>query len=322
MIELSKGNLIETVRGCLEEHRVEIGSGEKSFPFYLIEGRAQSPLFDDFKDTYPEADGFKRRLAEKLTEKSKREQVYGILVDTGMKYSFAFNRKFGDLDRENKRISFKSVEELLIGLTEAKGEDLAEADIFEGITVQIPHKLSDIANLTLRYAVVGGKAGKTQDSGDVKLGEVIGRMSMLDRILRDYSKREIVLRNSEAGEKFFLLNVGYETSRLDDFIKTYEPFGGVDSFKMKVAEKLFGKQKVNNRYGIVFDRDLRMRLAFNTAFAHYDAKRKDILYTPVEDLLLSIDPKKDLSENLGVVPRPIPRPGPPITFRYAIVGKK
>lgn len=325
MYKLEKGNLLGIIEGCLKEHQVDLAVDGSRVPFYLIESRVASPLAGDFADTYPEADDFKKRLAVKLLGDRPAEQVYGILVDTGLKYSFAFNRKFADLNSNKDRIVFKGVEDVLLEASE--GKDLSEDCDLHPDQIDENHDDGNgggMENIQIKYAIAGGKRSGSRknrrSSTGVDLAASLSRNSMLDRIKLDYKKREIWLDSTEESERFFLVNTAYQTNRFEDFVKTYG--NEISDFQRKLAQKLFGTSKEENNYGIVFSEDLTMKFAFNTGFAAYDPRKKSIVYMPAEDLLLLVDPKRDLSE---LPEPPIRRHFPSVDsliLKYALVGKK
>jgi hypothetical protein len=306
-MKIEERNLIERIESCLKEHKVDIGFDKQIIPFYLIECGVESPLHLDFCSTYPEIDTFKKKLAEKLMSK-KQMQTYGVFVDSGLKYSFAFNRAFADLNDEKSGLLFSSPEDILIKASE--GIDLSEFS--EPQPSPLPH-----FPITIRYAIAGSNRDK-KDKGkvlsEIELNKLFGRPSLLDRIKRDYQKQQVLIE----GENFFLIKTQYETSTLEDFIATYGE--EVDDFKIKLAKKIFGTGKTSNQYGILFDENLMMNFAFNSRFATYDLKDSTIRYLSVEEALL-----KDISGKPIFIPPKKPSLGPSsggTTFRYAIVGKK
>jgi hypothetical protein len=313
MFQLQRGNLLSVMDLCLQEHQVNLSISDKVLPFYLIEGNAPSSVFEDFTDTYPEVDRFRRDLAKKVLGVNVFPQTYGVLVNTDLQYSYAFNRRFADLNPEKSQIVFKTPEDIL--LEEAKGKDLSTSIIDDKDGNSFPKGLS---NMVIRYAIVGQKG---QGQGNL-VEPPQARTSMLDRIQKDYEKKEIKLSGQTRRERFFLVQVPYETSKLQDFELTY--INDFNQFQQKLAKRLFGEGRQENNYSVIFNKDLRMVAAFNTAFAHYDSKRKEIVYTAVEDVLLNVASNSDLSTMVSQRPKTIftrPNRGP-VRYRYAIVGKE
>lgn len=309
--EIQKRNLLSTVKECLQEHQIEL-----AVPMYLIEVGASSLLFKDFIDTYNgDVDNFKRKLAEKTLGQNPSNQMYGVLVDTDLQYTFAFNRQFADLDRQGQRIAFKSVEDIL--LEYSSGQDLSQGDMNEK---KFPGFNS--GGTIIRYAITGGKGGKSNNGNGREVS--YERVSLLDRVKTAYAENEVELKLDENKlAPFFLVTVPYETSRFADFMRTYE--GEVNEFKEKLAKKTFGDGKVENQYGLLLTPNLQIQFAFNTQFGRYDSKSKSVIYTPSEEVLLRQTHKQkiDLSQ---VPPEPGSKPGQGRTpgstvFRYALQGK-
>ena len=201
--EIEKRNLISTIHDCLKEHKVELSGKGGTVPFYLIEVGASHSLFGDFVDTYSgKIDPFQRRLAKNLLGTDQKSQTYGVLVDTDLKYNFAFNRKFADLDRKNKKIKFKDVEDYLLEVSN-KG--------VEGPHPIHPNNDIDGLDTVFRYSIVGEKNKKTRN----RVGEVdFEGKSLLDRISTLYSATlgKVKIRNKE--KDFINRRISYETSKI------------------------------------------------------------------------------------------------------------
>jgi hypothetical protein len=344
--ELKKRNLIETIEGCLREHEVRLAGKTGETPMFLIEVTANNSLFSDFFDTYTaEIDSFKRKLAEKIISNRNSPQKYGVLINEELFYSFAFNRKFGDLDRKQKKISFKGVEDALLEMSTSK--DLSEFKIYqeEGNSGQDLEPLPDITldnqeeydiendpdffnDTRMRYSLTGKSRNLFKVGPEVKSEEydeanmLYEKSSLLDRIKKSYSKNrvELDLPDEDGSPFFYLVNVKYKTSTLDDFMKTYEC--EIDDFKKKLARRIFGDKKNDNEYGLMISENMQIKYAFNKRFASYDSRKKSVTYKPMEDVLLEKSNQVDFSRR--ILPknpfRRIPRSGPTM-IRYALVGK-
>jgi hypothetical protein len=150
------GNLVFTIKLCLQEHTVALQDSKQAASMYLIEVKAESSLRKDFLDTYePDLDDFKRQLAEKEIPDDQAEQTYGVLINTDLQYVYAFNRKFADIDRKVEKITFKNVEDVLIEMT--KGSDLSETDVDVPPPIMWGNSGGDLSNTTFRYSVTGKK---------------------------------------------------------------------------------------------------------------------------------------------------------------------
>jgi len=116
---MEESNLIETIRDCLQEHEIIWGKE----PQYLIEVNGMTNPYQDFVETYAELDDFKKEVARKLLGDEENQESYGVLVNQDLKYDFAFNRRFADLNFEDGKLSFKSPEQVLFELMDQeKGE--------------------------------------------------------------------------------------------------------------------------------------------------------------------------------------------------------
>ncbi|MBT5021746.1 hypothetical protein HOK51_08480 [Candidatus Woesearchaeota archaeon] len=329
--EIQKRNLIATLEDCLKEHQVDLkdSKGTDVVPMYLIEVNAKSWLLKDFLDTYKsEINDFKRKLADKILRGDNVTQKYGVLLNTNLKYSFAFNRDFADLDKNRGKIEFKDAEEYL--LEKSANEDLSqdvEADD-NTFPVDLDFDPGFRGGTGIVYSITGKRSGqnkpKTKKKTQKKSTAVVSfdKASLLNRVDKLYSKNKVKLNLSGSKIKsMILIEVKYKTSKLDDFMKTYE--GDVDEFKEKIARKMLGDKKIVNTYGILLTPSLQMKYAFNTAFAKYDKESESIVYTPVEEVLLGETKQVDLSkEKPKPRPRPRPRPQSPTVFRYSLQGKK
>lgn len=329
VLELEKRNLINVIENCLMEHKVFISQGKSKIPFYLtMVQMTNHGLFEDFKKVYSGVEDFQIQMAKKLMKKNNN-QTYGVLIDSDLKYQFAFNRKFADFDRQKNKIVFKSPEEVL--LTLAKGDDLAPS-IETGESLGVP-SLED--NIVFRYAIQKGKRKRKDNiilDYSSKIEGLFERPSLLDIVKKSYIALKIPL-NFGRGKKedFFLLSTSYRTSTLDDFKETYGQ--DIEEFKCEVAARIFPKGKTENSYGVFLTKDLQMKFAFNQAFAKYDPKLKEVIYNSPEEILLSgvwdsdnvVETPNIPTIKYGLISR---RPrGPRISGRqmlikYAITGKR
>lgn len=319
--EIKKRNLLTTISQCLQEHQVGLAGERGIVPMYLIEVQAPSNLFKDLVDTYgEEVSGFKRKLAEKALKSEPFNQTYGVLVNTDLQYSFAFNRKFADLDRKGKRIAFRGVEDLLIEMS--TGQDLSQIEMPEDSSPQ--GESFGHGGTAIRYSILGKRDGKNDKP--IKCAVNYEKASLLDRVKNLYARNEVRLESDKnKWGSFYLVNTFYKTPRLTDFLRTYNQAGEVDNFREKLAERVFGKKKTENQYGLLLSPDLQIKFAFNEQFARYDRKSNSMIYTPVEKALLEQTKSKkiDLSEGApqilsGMRKRRYDRP---TVMRYALVGK-
>ncbi len=318
--EIKKRNLINTITECLKEHQVELAGTKSTVPMYLIEVSMQGNSYTDFKDTYnSEVDDFKKLLADKVFKNTNSDQTYGVLINTDLQYSFAFNRKFADIDKVEHKIKFKDIEELLLEMVSKQDISLIKPEN------NYPNRPNS-GNSTIRYSISGKKDNKTnENTSNEKLN--FDKASMLDRITALYSKNQIIMNTEKENyEELFLINISYNTSTINDFMNTYK--GELNSFQKKLAQNIFENKKTNNTYSILLSSGLQMKYAFNTDFARYDEKSKSVVYTPVEEVLLSKTKinNSDLSEfkpKKQYKPKPdFFKPNGPTTFRYSLQGGK
>ncbi|MFC1753839.1 hypothetical protein ACFL96_10690 [Thermoproteota archaeon] len=319
--EIVQRNLISTIDECMQEHEVVLAEGESTVSRFLIEVTAQSSPAKDFTDTYKgDVDKFRKKLAEKLLGKEPTIQTYGVLVTPELAFDFAFNRKFADLDREGNRIVFKNPEELLLEMSE--GQDLSPQGSIPDTYMDSPS--SDSGEMVFKYSLTGKKGGKKKANGKTVQFE---RASLLDRVKSAYDDAKVmVFTTAKRPKRFYLMEVPYKTSTFQDFLRTYD--GEVDKFKKDLAKTLFGEDKKDNTYGILMDPNFRMRFAFNTAFANYDPETRQVVYTPLQELLLNESNERDMAAELarrsqstrtsGVRRR---RRGG-MLMKYALAGKK
>lgn len=314
--EIARRNLTSTISECLKEHEVELAGEEGVVPMSLIEVSAPSSLFQDFVDTYNgEVDEFKRKLAKQIMGEETSTQRYGVLVDGEMRYAFAFNRQFADIDRDAQRIAFRNVEEIL--LERSSGQDLSGVEApLEKFLPDFENDRFSLGSTRLKYSLTGKKGSK--NDGDSKGDISFEKASLLDRVHKEYSGNTVELGN----KKFFLVTVPYETDTFTDFMRTYE--GEVDEFKVKLAKQAFGDQKRENQYAFLFDDTLRVQFAFNTTFASYDSEAKTVNYKPAEEVLLEQTQGKDLSVDTPkptFMPRRLRRRPGSTRMKYSLVGK-
>jgi len=329
--ELYNRNLISTITECLKEHTVELSANNGVVPMYLIEVGLLSSTFQDFIDTYiNDVDQFKQKVAQKILGKKSSEQKYGVLVDTNLKYTFAFNRKFADINKTNKKIVFKSVEDVILDASN-------NADNKPNYTPQNNNFPSSFpfnggsGNMTMRYSLTG-KAPNLENSSNDAVNH--DKASLLKNVKNSYNAHKISLKLEDGKlHNMFLINTIYKTSTVNDLVKTYQ--NDLDDFKLKLALKQFGNLKTTNSYGLLFSDDLQIMLAFNNNFAYYDKKSKSIVYRPVEEVLLEnnkrdfskIMPKSsnELFDTLANLPKTMKRPfrrgGGSTVMRYSLQGK-
>lgn len=326
MYALQRGDVRETIHDCLREHQVDLmlpGQEDAGrVPFYLIEGNTRGSTAKDFSDTYPDATDFQKKMAQRLRPGANAPQKYGLLASPALQHVFAFNRTFADLSPERDRIAFQSPEDVLLSL--AGTADLTQTGNFPEVDLGDDDRPSGLDNIIIKYAIVGrGRNANRDPTPNIDFPTAFGRPSLIDRIAAEYAKRPVVLRGQQG--RHFLVQVNYKTSTLNDFKQTYTD---ADDFKTKMAEKLLGENKTNNKYGLILDESLTIVAAFNTAFAQYNPSTREVEVLPVEEALLAMQPGKDLSRDPEVIIPQAPRRfrgwgrGGGAVFKYAIVGKE
>ena len=328
--DIETRNLVKVIESCLGEHEfrvVELGglSGkDKEYTFSVIEVRGAGNLLDDFIKTYSPLDKFKTTLAKKvLPEKGK--QSYGVLIDADLQYRFAFNRLFADLDRENRKIRFKTPEEVLLEFVNGpdaptqlylevaealkkNGDDEIDNKFIEQLGIFPKGDDDDLGSYVddtvMRYAFIGGDRSKDRSVPENPSG-LFKHNSLVDRVRQIYAGKEVDLKTDNGVEKFYLVKIKYETSTLDDFLNTFKD--ELDEFKKKLARKVFGEKKTENTYITVVNKDLKIVYAYNARFAEYDENSMDIIFNQVEDVLLEAG-ENVVDEKPTEVTRPIERP--------------
>jgi hypothetical protein len=312
--EIERRNLVSTIEECLKEHRVELQSSKGISPFYLIEVSVQNKLAADFIETYQASlDDFKIQLAEKTFSGQSQKQKYGVLINPDLQFVFAFNRAFADLNREKHKIVYKNPDEVLLGKTPIQQKPVSSEPTFT------PKSSSEFPTI-IKYSITGKKPGQ-----GLTQGEYSQEMpSLLGRIKDFYLQSPIFLQDTS--ERLLLAQVSYETLSLVDFIRTYS--GEVDTFKQKLARKAFGEKKSMNDYSLLLTHDLKIKYAFNEAFASYDPKKQKVVYSPTEEILLKKTNTNTSEIDLSSVKPPVVavlhvhHHEGSTTFRYAIQGKK
>lgn len=317
--ELKQRDLTETIIECLKEHEVLIcDRNENKARMYLIEVSAHSGPVKDFMDTYKEdVDPFQERLADKLFSQVGPTQTYGVLIDAKLNYKFAFNRKFAELKQEkgdSKSIAFKSAQNILLELSGKPSK--------EGAILPAFNEPGNDFSTAIRYSLQGRKTA--QAGGEYPRELKFDKPSLLDRVKESYGKNAVELRfDKKSSLPFFLVEISYKTDSFKDFIRTYKK--DIDEFKQNIAKNLFGKEKVENQYGLLVNRDMQIVYAFNTAFAHYDRKSESVVYAPAEEILANLAKGRTLTP-----PAPTRRahktqhrrPGGSTVYKYALQGKK
>lgn len=132
----------------------------------------------------------------------------------------------------------------------------------------------------------------------------------------------VTLPGEEIPKKLFLIEVGANTSMLEDYRLTYGKV--ITDLHSKIAKKIFGEKKTDNTYGIFIDRDLKIVFAFNRQFADYDKKSQQIQFKNVDDVIAEkVEPIEIEWEEISTPPRP-PRPVSPGSgvLRYSLIEKK
>jgi len=296
MVNDEEKNLMSTIEDCLKEHRVDLKSDKGVVPMYLIEVTAQSSLYDDFVKTYEgEVDEFKKKLAKKVMGLAWVDQKYGVLINTDLKYEFAFNRRFADIDKKAKKIVYKDVEDVLLDMSNEV--DLSEQESVNELADQLEQQTGPSlfpGNAVFRYSVVGKKSKKKKEKN---LGKVeFEKQSLLGRIQTQYADRFVDVKFSGQRQKreLCLIETEYKTKTINDFMKIYGD--EISDFQKKLAKQIFGKKKTNNEYIFMLDKNMQIVFAYNRMFCAYDFQTKKLVYTPVEQVLLQNNKDRDLSE--------------------------
>jgi hypothetical protein len=352
--EIEKRNLITTIQECMAEHTVNITYKGETRKLYLIEVSVKNSLFQDFMDTYTgEIDDFKKDLAKKLMKKND-QQTYGVLIDENLKYAFAFNRKFADLNKQKDALVYKTPEEAILSVN--GGNDLSTSyPSSNPAPTPFQHESNwpwhgGGSGTTLKYSLQGKKEGQeeqTENQGASKGPQIkdptMEKQSLLDRVEKLYAKNSAPLMLDGKKSKFNLVKITYLTSTLNDFTRTYS--SELDEFKLKLAEKKFNTFKGNkdyNSYCMFVSPELKIMYAFNSLFAQYNSFNQSVEFISAEDVLLGkTHPKMEIKTkpfefskkkkkiiDLSDIKWPsFPRRrrnqggNGPTVFRYALVGK-
>ncbi|MDD5133144.1 MAG: hypothetical protein PHD81_02540 [Candidatus Nanoarchaeia archaeon] len=308
---------------------------------FLVQENVFGNLFNDFTQVYSEKDGFKLELAKKLMADKQFLQTYGLLIDPDLKYSYAFNRKFADYDPKNKKIVFKTSEEILLNLMsnlEEMAQGKKERGLVEfhfGLDQQtrpidvVPEDDNDdngVGDLIIKYSLIGDKNSHKLPKTSKAMQLTFEKPSLLERIESNYRdgrliKLNVIIDGQVKTEDFFLTETSYQTNTFDDFIKTYA--NSIDSFKIQTAKQVFGETKKENGYGLILTTDLQIIFAFNKAFANYNPESKTVVYIPAEKLLLNSFKEKFDKPTFSITTKPsgLGGQGGPL-IRYALIGKK
>jgi hypothetical protein len=353
MTQIEKRNLTDTITECFAEHQVDLDGKDGVAYMYLIEVSRPGSLAEDFIDTYKgEIDEFKEGLAKKMWPEDAR-QKYGVLVDQDLKYVFAFNREFADLKTVSpfQKIEFSDPEKLLIGdkttddsnkkknylkaiwdgemtvdeVVEEIGNDedflKGMKNVLEGVAKDSRKRERMLSstpswedmNTVMRYSLTGNKGSNRQGSREV----TFERASLLDRIKEIYEKNTVTVD----GKNYSLVEITYQTDTLTDFNRTYD--GELDAFDKKLADKLFAKEKEENKYTLLLNEELQIKFAYNNIFASYNADQEGIVYKPAKELLLEMAGGKELPVTKSP-PKftPSSRPSGSTRMRYSLTSKK
>lgn len=249
-MEKERNILESTFRNLLSNHTLTIGDGTNLDEFYVIEVYPKTALVDDFMATYPDIEEFKSDVAKASLGKDRGRQTYGVIISKQLQYMFAFNRQFAEF--KGFELAFETPEDVILSYI----RDGAKTKFnFERTDQAIPKDL-------------GGRVS-------------FARPSLLDRVKDYYRQHKVTID----GKEYFLVEFENTSFTFNDIVGTYKKELR-DDFKRKIAEAKFKKDKVEqNKYGILFDEEMRMRFAFNTRFANF--REGAIVYQPLEELLLS-----------------------------------
>ena len=316
--EVEKRNLISVINSCLQEHVVTISDGATTGKLALVQVKAKSPPARDFAATFPEVNGFSQTLTARVLGDESRPETYGVLVNADMVVVYAFNMRFGALDRDRHKIKFCDPRVYLRKLVDEKKRE-AEAPQNEHI-VTVPldwpegdapreHEDAQVAttgivdvidtdmalgDMEMKYAFVGAKPqlGSTPSTSM----PAFERPSLLPHIKEAYAEKRVVLMVNGEPQTFTLIDTNYITDTRADFQTTYAPelAYAPPSVKSAVAVKFM---KGMNKYTLILDENWRVAGAFNQRFARYDPDRQAVLYQTFEDALARKTPTPSESDD-------------------------
>jgi hypothetical protein len=105
-----KGNLTDTYRSCLEEHKVSINGEE----FYLIKTFYGTNTRQDFLTTFSASLDADLLAKASIIPDQLTYNEYAILYDTSLQVVAVFNMKFAHYDFSQHKILFRSPEDILL----------------------------------------------------------------------------------------------------------------------------------------------------------------------------------------------------------------
>lgn len=343
-MNIEEQNLIGTIENCLKEHKILLKNNDATAAFYLIEANIQGSIAKDIKDTYAEEMGdFKIKLINKIFGNKSEKQTYGLLVDQGLRYAYAFNRKLADIDRKNNTLKFKSLADVLT--EDIKPQEPPSINIHPDPNINNDDYFHN--DVLIRYSIIDGKSDKNNPKA---FNIRFEKPSLLDRIIASQKNKSIMVKfgENDTPRKFYALEVSYKTSTLKDFLKTYGE--KLKNLETRMAEKILGFGKTENTYLVLLqDRGetLQIAYAFNKKFTEYLPKKQKIEFKDPQEFLLANIPqnkeKKIIADTLDKLKKAKPFKAPAynprkdsynprkntgymprgnMLIRYAIIGKE
>jgi len=315
--EIQKKNLISTIDDCLKEHQLTVADSKHTEEMYLIQMTAPSTLLVDFTTTYRDSMikqfGPSETILKVLSTvvvgalKKNGTQTYGVLVDKNLKCRYAFNMEFGDFNKDENRVSFKPLEDVLMKCAEQVANKINEPEVV---------RESSYSDMVFRYSLIGGNGGpmlkyglpeprgesdsdliKKLISGSKKGESVInyletpktpGKVEFENNSLLHIIRGNFELSNNveviinEQPQKFYLVDTKYQTIPYIDLEKMY----GKQNVSKNTEElsKKFGEKK-ENTYSVLITPDMQMKFAFNRKFSHLDKDTKQIVYPTLGEIV-------------------------------------
>jgi hypothetical protein len=327
--EIQKRNLISTIEDCLKEHQVTVSDDKNIEQMFLIQMSAPSTLLEDFMNTYNTSrsvevvnNNYAKLLSTVLVGAAKGTtdvpQTYGVLVDTNLTCRYAFNMEFADFNKQEEKVVFKPIEDVL-----KKCAD----EVIEKINKPRIVREPSWDNMVIKYSLKGGRGGPMIKYGfpeprDSNMGNFFlqtvkqpGKVgfepnSLLDVIKKDFEKNksvEVII--NEKPQKFYLVDTTYTTIEYRDLEKVYgtlavskfidksaeeEYFAATKGKTVGPEQKYFAavKGSVNrfmnhsdNNYGILITPEMQMKFAFNHLCSHYDDDTKQVVFAKLSEVV-------------------------------------
>jgi hypothetical protein len=300
--EIVTRNLKDRIAEILQDHTVEITEEGIVVPRRLIKLHGESRIYDDFVDTYAgQAEVFQTQLVERLTGSGKTREEYGVLFDPELHIVGVFNTRFGDLDREGKRIAFKTVNDAVL---------------------EMATPVADRKEIPLDKRISG------RPSLDRTLKKLLGELHMVE-LNREGENRK---QDPHISEAMYILPVTHKEGLiLPDFLRAYPD---LTDLQRTLAEQIMKGLKMDSRYGYLISHPIdssplpQLKYVFNTHFARYDHQTKRIVFKTPQEVILEHASRRDLSRT-DLPPLDTPWHRPPQSYRggsgvaeYALIGRR